>query len=143
LRIRSSAGCTIDTHESRIRKRHRHNLFGEPIELLQGNLLRHPDREAYRDAVEPGVFPLERLDVLDQVVGIAAQEAAGPDRILDARQLGGRRAPGIAHDLYLLLADRTHQTQLAEHLHVFFVILRRFLHPLLAAIGHVEVEAET
>src|SRR5262249_7730820 len=120
----------------------RHNLFREPIELLQGNLLRHADRKAYRDAVERRIFLLERLDVLDQVVGITAQEAAGLDRILDARQLGVRRALGIAHDLYLLLGDRTHQTQLAEHLHVFFVILRRFLHALLAAVGHVKVKAE-
>src|SRR6266567_5613241 len=88
------------------------------------------------------VFLLERLDVLDQVVGITAQEAAGLDRILDARQLGGRRTLGIAHDLYLLLGDRAHETQLAEHLHVFLVILCRFLHALLAAVGHVEVVTE-
>src|SRR5262249_11580401 len=63
----------------------RHNLFREPIELLQGNLLRHADREAYRDAIEPWVFLLERLDVLDRVIRITAQEAAGLDRIRDAR----------------------------------------------------------
>ena len=50
----------------------RHNLFREPIELLQGNLLRHADREAYRDAVEPWVFLLERLDVFDQVIRIGS-----------------------------------------------------------------------
>src|SRR5215471_17756494 len=79
----------------------RHNLFREPIELLQGNFLRHADREAYRDAIEPWVFLLERLEVLDQVIRITAQEAAGLDRILDARQLGGGRTLGITHDLYL------------------------------------------
>src|SRR5262249_10456385 len=120
----------------------RHNLFREPIELLQGNLLWHADREAYRDAVERRVFLLERLEVLDQVIRITAQEAAGLDRFLDARQLGGRRTLGITHDLYLLFGDRTHQTQLSKHLHVFFVILRPFLHPLLAAVGHVKLYTE-
>src|SRR6516165_5112693 len=133
---RTSIGCGLGSFECR------HNLFREPIELLQGNLLRHADREAYRDAVERRVFLFERLDVFDQVIRITAQEAAGLDRILDARQLGGRRTLGITHDLYLLFGDRTHQTQLAKHLHVFFVILRRFLHALLAAVGHVKVEAE-
>src|SRR5215813_3756677 len=82
------------------------------------------------------------LMCFDQVIRITTQEAAGLDRILDARQLGGGRTLGITHDLYLLFGDRTHQTQLAKHLHVFFVILRRFLHALLAAVGHVKVEAE-
>ena len=78
----------------------------------------------------------------DQVVAVAAQEAAGFDRILDTRELGARRARGIAHDLDLLLGERAHQAQLAEHLEVFLVIFRRFLHALFAVVRHVEVETE-
>ena len=75
-------------------------------------------------------------------LGDAAQEAAGVHRVLDARQLGGRRALGIAHDLDLLVGERAHEPQLAEHLHVLLVVFRRLADALLAAVGHVEVEAE-
>src|SRR5262249_16445383 len=105
------------------------HLFRKPIELLQGNLLRHPDREANRDAIERRISLLKRLDVLDQVISITAYEAASLDRILDARQLSSRRTLGIAHHIHLLLGDRTHETQLAKHLHALLVILRRFLMP--------------
>ena len=57
--------------------------------------------------------------------GVAGQEAAGIHRVLDPRQLRRRRALRIAHDLDLLVGHRAHQAQLAEHLHVLFVVFRR------------------
>src|SRR6516225_11879421 len=63
-----------------------HHFFCKPFELLERNGLRHADRKAYRNAVERRIFLFESLDMLDEIIGIAAQEATGFDRILDARQ---------------------------------------------------------
>ena len=50
---------------------------------------------------------------------------------------------GIAHDLDLLVGEGPHQAQLAEHLHVLFVVFGGFADPLLAVFGEIEMEAET
>ena len=50
---------------------------------------------------------------------------------------------GVGHDLDLLIGERPDQPERSEHLHVLFVVLGRLAHALLAAIGNIEVEAET
>src|SRR5581483_11830309 len=51
-----------------------HHLLGEALELLQLLALRDAHRQADRDAIEGRILPLQRLEVLDQVVGVAGEE---------------------------------------------------------------------
>ena len=63
--------------------RGRHHLGGEPLELLEAHRFRHADRQTDRDAVEAGVTPFEALQMLDDLLRRAAQEAAIGDGIFD------------------------------------------------------------
>src|SRR5215472_9558957 len=120
----------------------RHNLGAEPFQLLQTYGSRHTDRQAHRHAVETGIAPFEALQVLDHLLRRAAQEAAVGDRVLDPGQFRRLSACAIAHDLDLLVGQGTHETQLAEHLHVFFVKFGSLADPLLAVLGKIEMESE-
>src|SRR5262249_35701329 len=79
---------------------------------------------------------------LDNLLGRAAQKTARIDRILDARQLRGRRALRVPHDVDLLLGQRADKPEFAEHLHVLFVVFRGLAYALLAAVADVEMKAE-
>ena len=81
--------------------------------------------------------------MLDDLLRRAAQDAAIGNGILYPRQLGGRGALWIAHDLDLLVAESPHQPQLAEHFHIFFVIFGGLADPLLPVLGEVEMKSET
>src|SRR3984893_3015538 len=120
----------------------RHDLAGDPFELFQAHLFRDADRQTYRDPIEAWIAPFERLQMFDDLLRRAAQHAAIGDGVLDPQQLGGGGALGIAHDLDLLVGERAHQPQLAEHLHILFVIFRGFANPLLAVFGEIKVKAE-
>ena len=76
---------------------------------------------------------------VDDLPRRAGQEAAGLHRVLDPRQLGVRHQLGVAHRGDLLLGDGAHEPQLAEHLHVLLVVVRRRVHRRGAALGDEEV----
>jgi hypothetical protein len=70
----------------------------------------------------------------------SGQEAARFHRILDRRQFHAAGEPGVAHPL--LVGQRPHQSPLAEHLHVLFVMRRDLADCPLAAQRDVELVAE-
>src|SRR5262249_6233840 len=68
------------------------------------------------------------VGLLDDVGGGAGEEAAGLHRVLDAPQFRRGAEPWIAHRGDLLVGQRPHEAQLAEHLHVLLVVFGRLAH---------------
>src|SRR3974377_394901 len=92
--------------------------------------------------VEPRIAFFQSFEAFDDLLGRAAQHAAGFDCIFDTWQVGAGRAVRIAHDLDLLVAQSPRQPQLAEHLQIFFVKLGGLSNSALAALGDVTVETD-
>src|SRR5215472_7909634 len=67
----------------------RDHLLGEAVEVCELNLERGAEGGRANEAVEAGVALLDRLQLLDDVLRPAGEEAAGLHRILDRRQFDG------------------------------------------------------
>jgi hypothetical protein len=80
------------------------HLLGEPVEVFELNV----ERRGANDAVEAGIALLDRLQLLDNVLRPAGQEAAGLRRILDRRQCHGTSQPKVAHRRDLLVGQCPH-----------------------------------
>jgi hypothetical protein len=91
------------------------------------------------DAVEAGVALLDRLQLLDDVLRPAGEEAADLHRILDRRQFYGPRQPRVAHRRDLFVGQGPHEAQFAEHFHVLFVMRGGLADRLLAGGRDVEL----
>ena len=118
------------------------HLLREAVEVCELDVERGAERRRANDAVEAGIALLDRLQLLDDVLRPAGEEAAGLHRILDRRQFHGAGEPGVAHRRDLLVGQCPHEAQFAEHFHVLFVMRRGLADRLLAARRDVELVAE-
>ena len=117
------------------------HLLREVVEACELNVERGAERRRADDAIEAGIAPLDRLQLLDDVLRPAGEEAAGLHRILDCRQFTvpagrGSRIAAICSSV------KARTAQFAEHLHVLLVMRGRLADRLLAARRDVEVVAE-
>ena len=72
--------------------------------------------------LEAGVAFLDALELLDDALGRAGEDAAVFDGVLDGGQAGVGGDFGVADVADLLLGEATGETQGAEHLEVFLVV---------------------
>src|SRR6266481_3732138 len=75
----------------------RDDLLREPVEVFELYVEWSAERGGANDPIEAGIALLDRLQLLDDVLRPAGQEAAGLHRILDPRQFHGAGEPGLAH----------------------------------------------
>src|SRR5580704_6307421 len=118
------------------------HLFREAVEVCELDVERGAERGCADDSVEAGIALLYRLQLLDDVLRPAGEEAAGLHRVLDCRQFHGTGKPGVAHRRDLLISQCPHEAQFAEHLHVLFVMGGGLADRLLAGGRDVELIAE-
>ena len=104
-----------------------HDLLREAVEVFELDIERGAERGRANDPVNARIALLDGLELLDDVLRPAGEEAARLHRVLDRRQFDGADHRRVAHRLDLLVGQRSHQAQFAEHLHVLFVMRRRFL----------------
>ena len=98
------------------------DLFGEPLELFKHHGLGGADGLADLDALEAGVAFLDALELLDDALGRAGEDAAVFDGILDGGQTGVGSDFRVADVADLLLGEAAGEAQGAEHLEVFLVV---------------------
>jgi len=100
----------------------RHDLGGEPLELLEHQGLRRAHGMADRDALEPRIVFSRRMSVSMIFAGGPQRYAAAGRRLLDGGQTGVGRPLGIGHRVDLRLGERADQPQRPEHLEVLFEV---------------------
>src|SRR6185369_7510742 len=98
----------------------RHHVLGEPLELPLEFLRADAFRPMDHEVLEPGIFRLDRLDAVDDVLRRAAEPGLLLHALRERRDFRGRagRAPGAA-----LLVGIAHETERREPL--VALIMRR------------------
>src|SRR5207249_10140133 len=120
----------------------RHDLLGEPAELLEHHRLRCAHADAHVDVLESREPGLEVLEVRDELLGRAGEPRPRLHVVLDGGDAGGAPAATTRRRLDLGRRDPRHEAQGREHLHVFLVEGRDLADRLLTGLGEVEEDAE-
>src|SRR3989442_10568602 len=96
----------------------RHDLLGEPAELLEHHGLRRAHADAHVDVLEAGEPSLEVLEVSDELLGRAGEPRARLHVVLDGGDADGAPAAATRGRLDLGRRDPRHEAEAGEHLHV-------------------------
>src|SRR5437773_3963549 len=118
----------------------RHDLTGEPRELLDHELSRRSDGPGDHDMVQPGIPLLDLLQVGDDIFGRTAEPGAIADAVLQ-RGRGGRLRLPRHHRLHVLFAVAQH-AQSGHDLRVLFEIRPRLVNRALGGLIDAHPEAE-
>src|SRR5215471_12542293 len=87
----------------------RHDFFGKLLQLFQNDALRRSNRMGHVDALQARVGFFELHELLDDLVGWPAQNAATLDRALNGGQSNMGGPFGVSHSLDLLVGEGSHQ----------------------------------
>src|SRR5919109_3586250 len=79
----------------------RHHFFRKLLELLQNDTLRRPDRMGHVNALQARVGCLQLHELLDDLLGRAAEKASSLDRPLNGGQSSRGGLFGVGHGLDL------------------------------------------
>src|SRR5207244_8020486 len=120
----------------------RHDLGGEPLELLQHKRLRRAYGMTDRHALEPRILLLQVHQRVDDLLRRAAEGGAASVRFVDRGQAGVGCFFRVGHRIDLLLRQRADQPQWTEHLEVLFEISRGGFDGLFLRRGELEVESD-
>src|SRR6202795_3961033 len=140
IRVKRAAAAAIGTSSQALEGRH--DLRREALELLENYGLRRPDRLPDVDDLETGVLVLDLHQLLRDLLGRADQPRAGLDGIAKGRQVGLTGPLRVGDRLDLLGGEAGHEPERREHLDVLLEERRRFLDPLVDAVGDVERKAD-
>src|SRR5713101_8073805 len=118
----------------------RHDLSGEPRELLDHELSRRSDRPRDHDVVQPGIPPLDLFQVGDDVFGRTAEPGAIANAVLQGGR-GGRLCLPRDHRLHVLFAVAQH-AQRGHDLRMLLEVRPRLLNRALGGLVDAHPEAE-
>src|SRR5262245_53779861 len=88
----------------------RHDFFCKLLELFQNDTLRRPDWMGHINALQARIGLLQLHDLLDNLLGRAAEKGPTLHCALNGGQSGIRSLGGVGHGLDLLVSQGPHQT---------------------------------
>src|SRR6267378_5579404 len=98
-----------------------HDLFGNPLDLIEHRGFGRADRVAEADVLHPRVALFEALEQLDELSRRAGEPGAEVHVVLDRRHAGSGPTTATCHRRTLSRRQPRDESERREHFHVLFV----------------------